>query len=49
MWLHPDWQKDAPEPNDEDVEVVEFPEVTVYVRTFGGFATECEARLCLGT
>jgi len=40
MWLHPDFQEEAPEPNDEEVEVTDFPEVSVYVRTFGGFASE---------
>ena len=46
MWLHPDFQDDAPEPNDEEVEIVDYPETTVYVRTFGGFATESELSAC---
>lgn len=40
MWIHPDYQDDAPEATDENLELVEFDEVTVYVRPFGGFATE---------
>lgn len=41
MWLNPDAIEDeAPEPKDEDLQIVEYPEVTVYSRSFGGFATE---------
>jgi hypothetical protein len=46
MWLPADYQKEeeeeegVPEPNDEDLEIIDFPETTGFVRTFGGFATE---------
>ena len=44
MWLPTNYQKeeeeDVPEPNDEAVYIVDFPEATGFVRTFGGFATE---------
>jgi hypothetical protein len=42
MWLGPDFQEkdDIPEPNDEEVEIMKFPETTGFVRSFGGFATE---------
>lgn len=41
MWLPKDYQEgDAPEPNDAEIEVIDYPEVAVYVRSFGGYATE---------
>jgi hypothetical protein len=43
LWLPEEYQKDTPEPTIEDVSVIKFPETTVYVRVFGGFATQGEA------
>jgi hypothetical protein len=47
MWLPTTYQNEArdevPQPNDEEVQIMDYPETTVYVRTFGGFATEATA------
>lgn len=44
MWLDPeDFEEDQdepPKPEDENLKIIEYPETTVFVRTFGGFATE---------
>jgi len=45
LWLDPkdfEEKKDdkPPKPDDKDLEVVEYPETTVFVRSFGGYATE---------
>lgn len=42
MWIDPhSYDEDAPPmPKDDDLDVVEYPEVTVFVRSFGGYATE---------
>lgn len=39
-WIPEDFQEDTPQPTDADVKVVEYDEITVYVRVFSGFATE---------
>ncbi|KAG7675056.1 hypothetical protein Ndes2526B_g07903 [Nannochloris sp. 'desiccata'] len=45
LWLDPEDFKEEedekpPQPDDEDLEIKEYPEVTVFVRSFGGYATE---------
>jgi hypothetical protein len=44
LWLDPeDFEKEEerpPKPDDKDLEIKEYPEVTVFVRSFGGYATE---------
>ena len=41
MWIDPESFKDEPpKPKDEDLEIKEYDDTTVYVRSFGGFATE---------
>jgi hypothetical protein len=46
LWLPEEAQKKPPEPTNVDVEVIDYPEITVYVRAFGGFATEGEGNTC---
>lgn len=40
MWLPSEYQEAPPRPTDEGVDVKEFEEVTVFVKVFGGFATD---------
>lgn len=42
MWIDPRSYEDEvpPMPKDDDLDVVGYPEVTVFVRSFGGYATE---------
>jgi SOUL heme-binding protein len=44
LWLDPEQfeeeKEEPPKPNDENMEIKEYEGVTVFVRSFGGFATE---------
>lgn len=41
MWIDPaEFKEEPPKPKNEDLEVKEYDEITVYSRQFGGFATE---------
>ena len=41
MWLDPEsFDEEPPKPKDEDLKIEEWDETTVFVRPFGGFATE---------
>lgn len=40
LWIPEEMQKHAPKPTDAEVKVVHYEHVDVYVRVFGGFATE---------
>jgi hypothetical protein len=44
LWIDPEQfeedEDEPPKPDDKDLKIKEYPEVTVFVRSFGGFATE---------
>ncbi len=41
MWIDPEQYEEEPAlPDDKDLEIKEYPETTVFVRSFGGYATE---------
>lgn len=44
LWLNPDdfeeGEEEPPKPNDKDLDITKSEDCTVFVRSFGGFATE---------
>ena len=40
FFIPPDYQSDPPKPTNPDVFIEEFPDMTVYTKSFGGFAKD---------